>query len=274
VTTTPKACEDTPKGSVCAQDPAAKTQVSKNDTITLTVSTGAPKVAVPNVIGDQEDEATAELKGDKYGLDVKTEAKESDEDPGTVLKTDPIAGEEVEKGSTITLTIAKEKKQSTVPDVTGKTCDEAKAQMQANNLVGVCTDVETDDDNLIGKVISTSPSANSQADPGSEVSIQVGKASEDEEQAQVPNVVGQQVKQAKETLKQAGFNNVQFAPGSDQGDEALVTAQDPQQGTPADPKSQVITLSTASFGNGGNGNGGGDGGIFGGVDGTSARTED
>ncbi|TLS39543.1 Stk1 family PASTA domain-containing Ser/Thr kinase [Streptomyces montanus] len=276
VTTTPKACEDTPKGSVCAQDPKAKTQVSKNDTITLTVSTGAPKVAVPNVIDDSLEDAQRKLEGDKFQFKVKTESKESSEEPGTVLDQDPQAGDEVEKGSTITLTIAKEKQQSTVPDVTGKTCDEAKAQLEENDLVGVCAEVETDDDALIGKVISTSPSANSQADPGSQVTIQVGKASEDEEQAQVPNVVGQQVKQAKETLKQAGFNNVQFAPGSDQGDEALVTAQDPQQGTPADPKSQVITLSTASFGNGGNGNGGGggDGGIFGGVDGTSARTED
>ncbi|TPQ21298.1 Stk1 family PASTA domain-containing Ser/Thr kinase [Streptomyces sporangiiformans] len=274
VTTTPKACEDTPKGSVCAQDPAAKTQVSKNDTITLTVSTGAPKVAVPNVIDDSLEDAQRKLEGDKYQFEVKTTSKESSEDPGTVLDQNPSAGDEVEKGTKITLTIAKEKQQSTVPDVTGKTCDEAKAQMEENDLVGVCAEVETDDDALIGKVISTSPSVNSQADPGSQVTIQVGKASEDEEQAQVPNVVGQQVKQAKETLKQAGFNNVQFAPGSDQGDEALVTAQDPQQGTPADPKSQVITLSTASFGNGGNGNGGGDGGIFGGVDGTSARTED
>ncbi len=276
VTITKKACENTPEGRVCAQIPKAKTRVSKNDTITLTVSTGAPKVAVPNVIDDPLEEARAKLEADDYQFKVETEKKESSQEPGTVLDQDPKAGEEVEKGSTITLTIAEEKKQTTVPDVTGKTCDEARAQMEANNLVGACTDVETDDDSLVGKVITTAPSANSQADPGSQVAIQIGKKSQDQQQAQVPNVVGQNVKQAQQILRQAGFKNVQFAPGSDQGDNAIVAAQDPQPGTAADANSQVITLTTFAGGGGGNGGGGNGGGddLFGGTTGTAPRTED
>ncbi|MGC8919886.1 PASTA domain-containing protein [Streptomyces sp. PG2] len=71
------------------------------------VSTGAPKVAVPSVVGDSLDDATAKLEGDKYQFDVKTKTKESSEEPNTVLEQDPSLGTEVEKGSTITLTIAK-----------------------------------------------------------------------------------------------------------------------------------------------------------------------
>ncbi|WP_367321960.1 Stk1 family PASTA domain-containing Ser/Thr kinase [Streptomyces sp. HUAS ZL42] len=256
VTTTQKACEDQPKGNVCDQDPKLGTEVEKGSTVTLTVSTGAPKVAVPSVVGDSLEDAKATLEGDKYQFVVKTKEKESGEEPGTVLEQDPALGEEVEKGSTITLTVAKAEAKSTVPDVVGKSCDEAKAQMQANNLNGNCVEVDTQDPNLVGKVVSTTPQANSQLDKGSTVQIQIGRQAQN--QAQVPSVVGQTVKNARQILKQNGFNNIQFANGSSQDDNALVSNQDPGGGTQADPNSTTITLTTVSFGgdNGGNNNGG------------------
>ncbi|MGI5196508.1 Stk1 family PASTA domain-containing Ser/Thr kinase [Streptomyces sp. CA-288835] len=276
VATKEQPCDDTPKGSVCAQDPKAKTPVNKGDTVTLTVSTGAPKIAVPDVEGQQFEKAEADLT--EKGFDVQRETEESDRTPGVVISQDPAGGTEKEKGSTVTLTVAKKPEQETVPDVTGRTCDEAKAQMEANNLTGVCVDVETDDDNLIGKVIATDPEANSQAEPNSTVNIQIGKEAEDEEQVQVPQVVGQTVGQAKQILNQAGFTNIQFQPGADQSDTALVQDQDPDPGQQVDdPAGTTITLNTVGFNNGGNNNGGGDnggGGIFGGVNGASARNED
>lgn len=95
-----------------------------------------------------------------------------------------------------------------------------------------------------------------------------------QQQTAVPDVRGQSVKDAKKTLQQAGFNNIQFANGSDQSDNAIVLQQDPQGNTGVDdPGSTTVTLTTV--GNGGN-NGGNNGGtnFFGGVTGTSARTED
>ncbi|MER5220351.1 Stk1 family PASTA domain-containing Ser/Thr kinase [Streptomyces flaveus] len=272
VTETKKACEDTPKGSVCAQDPEAKQSVNKGDTITLTVSTGAPKVAVPNVIGDKEDAATTELEGDRYQFDVDTKTKESDEEPGTVLETDPVFGEEVEKGSKITLTIAEEREQSIVPDVAGRTCDEAKAQMVANNLVGTCAEVETEDDNLVGKVISTDPGANSRVEPNSQVNIQIGKEAEDEEQqVQVPGVVGQTLDNARKILEGAGLKvgNVNSQDGN-----ALVFDQDPDPGQQVAEGTAVNLTTAGGQDNGGNNNGGGDNGGGGFFDGASARTED
>ena len=258
VTTESKPCAETPKNSVCSQDPAANTKVSKGDTITLTVSTGAPKVAVPNVIDDQVDEATKKLRDDKYGFIVKTEAKESSEEVGTVLEQDPPAGDEVEKGSTITLTVAKEKKQATVPDVSGLSCDDAKARMQQNDLTGNCTDVETDDDNLVGKVIGTAPQANSQVDPGSTVTIQIGKAKEEEEEQQfaMPKVTQMTLGQAKQVLaqNQLQLGNVQ---GS-QDDNSIVLASNPQEGqqVKAGDQVNVLTADAGQQNNGGNGNGG------------------
>ncbi|MFI6626574.1 Stk1 family PASTA domain-containing Ser/Thr kinase [Streptomyces sp. NPDC050528] len=263
VTTTEKTCEDQPKGKVCSQDPAKGADVKKGDTINLVVSTGAPKVVVPSVVGQSVDDATSTLTSDKYQFKVETQEKVSGEDPGTVLEQNPKLGAQVEKGTVITLTVAKAQAKSTVPDVSGKTCDEAKAQMTANNLVGNCTEVDTNDSNLVGKVVSTDPQANSQVDKNSTVNIQIGKST----QTQVPNVVGQTVKNAKQILQQNGFNNIQFADGSDQSDGAFVTQQDPGATTQADPDNTTVTLTTLSVGNGNNNGGNNNGGLFGGSNG-------
>ncbi|MFE2885248.1 Stk1 family PASTA domain-containing Ser/Thr kinase [Streptomyces graminifolii] len=260
---TSKTCENQVKGKICSQDPDPTTSVKKDSTVNLVVSTGAPKVVVPSVVGQSFDDASSTLTGDKYQFKVEKKEKVSGEDPGTVLEQDPALGAEVQKGTTITLTVAKAQAKSTVPDVSGKSCDDAKAQMQQNDLVGNCTEVATTDTNLNGKVVATSPTAGTQVDKNSAVNIQIGKVS----QTQVPNVVGQTVKNAKQILQQNGFTNVQFADNSDQGDNAIVTQQDPGQGNQVnDPGSTQITLTTLGTGNGNGGNNGG-GGFFGGLNG-------
>ena len=262
---TQKACEDAAKGNICEQNPTAGTKVDKNTAVDIVVSTGAPKVAVPSVLGQDVDKATETLEGDKYGFVVKTKQEESAEEPGTVLKQNPSLGEEVEKGSTITLTIAKAEEKSTVPDVTGQSCDDARAQMQANNLVGNCTQVETEDTNQIGKVIATSPQAGTQVDKNSSVNIQIGKPAD---KTEVPDVRGRTVAQARQILNAAGFTNIQFANGSDQSDTAVVAQQDPGGGNEVnDPGATQITLATVSVGGGNNGGNNGGGGFFGGGNG-------
>ncbi|MEV6167804.1 Stk1 family PASTA domain-containing Ser/Thr kinase [Streptomyces sp. NPDC051954] len=258
---TNKACETTPKGSICSQSPTPPTEVKKGSSVEVVVSTGAPKVAVPSVLGQDFDEAKATLEDDKYQFKVKKEEQVSTETEGKVLKQDPELGEEVEKGSTVTLTVAKAEEKATVPDVTGESCDGAKARMESSDLTGNCVEVDTADPNLVGKVINTTPTAGSSVDKGSTVQINIGKA---QQQTAVPNVVGATVAQARQTLQAQGFNNIQFADGSDQSDTAIVTAQDPGANTGVDdPAATQITLQTVGFGNGGNGN---NGGIIGGND--------
>lgn len=264
-----KPCENQTKGNICSQDPTAGTDVKKGDTISLVVSTGAPKVTVPDVTGLTYEKAKAELEDKGFEVDQKTE--ESDRTPGVVIEQDPKGDTDQEKGSTITLTVAKEAEKSTVPDVLGQTCDQAKAQMTASNLVGSCTEVETDDDNQVGKVIQTTPQAGTSVDKNSSVNIQIGKKKE-QQKTRVPQVVGQNVGQAKQILAAAGFTNIQFAGGSDQSDTAIVSGQDPQGNQEVDdPAGTTITLQTVGFGNnGGNNNGGGgNGGIFGGLNGSN-----
>ncbi|WNM28928.1 Stk1 family PASTA domain-containing Ser/Thr kinase [Streptomyces sp. Li-HN-5-11] len=258
---TQQTCDDQPKGKVCSQDPKPGIDEKKGSTINLVLSTGAPKVLVPDVRGLQFDTAQSQLQG--KGFQVQKQTQESDQPAGVVIGQDPKGDTQKEKGSTITLTVAEARKQVTVPDVTGKSCDDAKQQMQANNLVGNCTEVDTNDPNQVGKVIQTAPAANTQADPGSKVNIQIGKQAQ--QQTPVPRVVGMTVGQAKQSLAQSGFTQIQFAPGSSQDDNAFVIKQDPKDGQRTNnPGGTTITLTTFGGGgnnNGGNNNGGNNGGL-------------
>ncbi|GGS58103.1 Stk1 family PASTA domain-containing Ser/Thr kinase [Streptomyces cinerochromogenes] len=267
VTVTKKACEDQATGNVCTQNPDKGEKVDKNSTVTLVVSTGAPKVTVPDVRGIQFDQAEAQLK--EKGFQVDKETQVSTQTPGVVITQDPRGGLSKEKGTTITLTVAKAEEKVAVPDVTGKTCDEAKAELQAKGLAPSCNDTPVTDPAQDGKVQSTNPAAGQQVVKNTNVVINVGKAQK--QQTQVPDVRGRTVAVARQILNAAGFTNIQFAPGSDGSDTAFVASQDPKENQKVDdPAGTTITLTTVGFGGGNNNNGGGNGnggGLFGGVGG-------
>ncbi|MFD5373778.1 Stk1 family PASTA domain-containing Ser/Thr kinase [Streptomyces griseoincarnatus] len=249
---TEEPCEKQAKGNICEQDPTAGTKVEKGDTVNLVVSTGAPKVAVPSVIGDQIEDAKAELEGEKYGFVVEVEEEISGEEPGTVIEQKPDLGEEVEKGTTVTLTVAKAEEKATVPDVVTKSCEEATAQMTANNLTGTCVQEETDDPNLVDKVIRTSPSANTEVSKNTQVQIFIGKAKA-AEKVTVPKINGQRLEDAQRMLSEAGLSVAGVQGPNDPN--ARVLGSNPPQDSQVD-KGTGVALFTV-------GGGGGDGGIFG-----------
>ncbi|MYW68918.1 Stk1 family PASTA domain-containing Ser/Thr kinase [Streptomyces sp. SID8379] len=252
------ACKDQPKNTVCKQDPEDGT-IAKNETITVRMSTGAPKVVVPNVIDKSEDDARAALEDKGFVVKVKTE--ETSQDAGKVLKQDPDPGVEKQSGSTVTITVSKEKQQSQVPDVSSGanlTCDQAKAKLQESNLQGNCTEEENASVDP-GKVFYQNLTAGTSADPGSTVQLKVAKAPA---QTAVPEVRGKTVKDAQKILQDAGFKNITFADGSNQDPNALVANADPAPGSQVDPATTTVTLTTV--GGGGGNNGGGNGGFIGG----------
>ncbi|MFJ5530317.1 Stk1 family PASTA domain-containing Ser/Thr kinase [Streptomyces sp. NPDC093261] len=253
-----KPCDNQAKGNVCDQDPNAKASVKKGTTVDLVVSTGAPKVTVPDVLGVQFDTAKSQLEGKGFHVERKTQ--ESDQTPGVVTDQDPKGNVDREKGSTVTLTVAVAPATTTVPDVTtAANCDAAKQQMQASNLTANCVEVDVTDPNQAGKVVKIDPQPGSTVRKGSTVTIQFGKAAQ---QTQVPNIQGQKLKDAEQALAQAGLK-VGNIVGS-QDPNSTVIGSNPNPGTPVQQGSSV-TLVTAGQGNGNNGgnNGGFIGGNFG-----------
>jgi serine/threonine-protein kinase len=90
------------EGDVIGQDPADGT-VFKGDGVTFTVSLGPELVEVPNVRASGVEAATAELEA--LGFVVETENAAGYLGLGYVFSTDPGSGEQIPKGSTITLSI-------------------------------------------------------------------------------------------------------------------------------------------------------------------------
>ena len=95
---------DRPVGEVLSQDPAPG-PVTRNTVVKLTVSSGLPKVSIPNVANTASVAAANQLGG--LGL-VTTEQSEANDTvaAGTVIRTDPPAGTQVDKGSTVVLVVS------------------------------------------------------------------------------------------------------------------------------------------------------------------------
>ncbi|MFF7143646.1 Stk1 family PASTA domain-containing Ser/Thr kinase [Streptomyces nodosus] len=260
---TNKTCENQKKGNICEQSPEAKIQVEKGSTVNLVVSTGAPKVTVPDVVTKDLDEARAKLEGEDYQFKVEVKPQESTQTPNTVLETDPKFGSKVRKGSTITLTVARAPETVSVPDLAGRTCDEAKQQLQEKGLVaGNCDEVEVGDPNQFGKVIGTDPGTGGQVKVGTTVTIKIGKQAENN-QVEVPEVRNKSLKEAKDLLAAVGLGIAEIK--NSQDDNAVVVNCDPQPGSQVDRGSQVTLVAV------GGGQGNGNQGFFGGGGGGGNR---
>lgn len=93
--------DDVPEGVVIAQDPPSGPAL-RGDTVAITVSLGPPLVEVPGVVGRQLDDATDILE--RAGFRVRVE-RVLGGFFGTVRATDPGAGSQAPRGSTVTVTV-------------------------------------------------------------------------------------------------------------------------------------------------------------------------
>ncbi|WP_257963449.1 Stk1 family PASTA domain-containing Ser/Thr kinase [Brevibacterium ravenspurgense] len=166
--------DDVEEGNVVKTDPEGGSVVQVGSDVTVFVSVGPAEVTVPDVSGQTESLArqTLEEAGLKGGSN--TEENSPDVDKGTVLKTKPGKDSKVEKGSAVDLVLSSGRVD--VPDVTGKTADEAceiltgeKHQLQCNT-----EEVETNDHEA-GKVFSQSVKGGSSTEQHATITIKVAK---------------------------------------------------------------------------------------------------
>lgn len=103
VATPTEAYSDTvAEGQVISQQTREGSTLHRGDSVAYTVSKGPEKVAIPDVVGLQREEARSRLEG--AGFTVKEEAILGGFF-GTVRSSDPAAGTMTKKGSTVTITI-------------------------------------------------------------------------------------------------------------------------------------------------------------------------
>jgi serine/threonine-protein kinase len=174
-----KSDDNAERGQVLGVDPAAGTKVDKTKlpvtVVTLTVSSGKPKVTVPSVKGVSEDEAKSRIED--AGLQVgSTEKKSSTTVPkGYVIGTSPDSGSSVDKGSEVTLYVSDGPGKTLVPNEVGKPLDEARSDLRDHGFRYSVNyvDVPPGQD---GRVLQQNPQEGDSANRGSTVTLTVGRA--------------------------------------------------------------------------------------------------
>jgi serine/threonine-protein kinase len=156
------------QGLVLGFEPVAGTELKRGDVVTVIVSLGHEPVAVPDVRGQTPDVAQANLEAQGFVVQRGEDGRSADVDTGEVMATDPApGGEPIAYGSTVTIVVSIGVPIVAVPDVTGKTQDEAVAALEA---VGLKVDVTS----FFGsRVRSQTPAAGEQVEQGSVVKILV-----------------------------------------------------------------------------------------------------
>jgi serine/threonine-protein kinase len=221
------------RGIVFKQDPSAGSHVDKGSTVTIWVSTGPPKVSVPDVKGDSWPQAqtilaNAGLQPKKFIVPGNTKDQ--------VTATDPAAGKSVPKGSTIRVNVMSGPEQGTVPNVVGDSLAEATTALHNAGFNPNPSFVDSTAPQ--GQVIHQNPAPGTTATKGSSVAVEVSNGPP---QVTVPDVVGYTSQQAVLTLQNAGFQVVQqpVATGADQ--DNIVQSQSPAGGASA-TKGQTVTI--------------------------------
>ena len=195
------------------------------------------KKPVPNVVGQTVDQAVADLQAEDFKADIQRENDEAE--PGTVFRQDPAGGEEADEGSTVAIVASEGPATEPVPQVTGLTEADARGQLSEAGFEVNAVEVFSEEEE--GTVVAQNPAADTEADRGSSVRINVSKGPGE---VTVPDLVGQTEDEAKEQLQQLGLQaNVDMVPSEEP--EGTVVAQNPTAGTTARADSLVrLNVST------------------------------
>ena len=204
------------------------------------------QVTVPNVVGQIADDAQRQLtdQGFEVGLQPVPCQPSADGKPGKcgpdsigkVIDSTPKPGEKMKKSDRLVLLVGAPAEKVNVPDVTGRSPDEARKILKDAGLAVAPQQEEKDvkDPNDIGKVIDTDPTAGQPVSKGSQVKLLVGKQPDE---VNVPDLTGQNVDTARANLENLGFEVDVNDVDSDQ-DKGTVVNQDPKN-TGAAPGSTV-----------------------------------
>lgn len=196
-------------------------------------------VAVPDLKGKTVAEATTSLENMQLILGQQ-DAKADDNAPkGTIISQDPAAGENIEQGQAVNITVSSGKEQTTVPDLVdlARVDDARIALTDARLILGKQTEV--DSDKAEGAIVSQSVPANSTVDVGTRVDVEISSG-----KVAVPDVVNKTKTQARNDLINAGFQVQVTYEATDAAAPGTVLAQTPTAKSLA-KKGTTVTITVA-----------------------------
>ena len=195
---------------------------------------------IPNVVGADITDASAQLTSLGFTVALAKGQYDPDVPKDAVLAVDPPAGTSLKEGETVTLVPSLGPPPVPVPDVTGKTLDDATAALQAAGLQQGTVAKVFSDTVQEGRVVRQDP-ATDKAPKGSSVDLWVSKG---HGPVAVPAVVGKSQDRAEKVLRKAGFVPVVQVAFSDQIARGLVIKVDPAEAT-STPYGDPVTITVS-----------------------------
>ncbi len=164
-------------GQIISQDIKEGTTVTAGTKVTVIVCASAEKAPVPDVKGMDSDQAKDKLEDAGFSVNREYEFA-ADVETGKVIRQDPGASTELNKGETVTIYISQGTEKVKVPNVVGKTEADAKSALQAAGFsVGTVTQ-ENSSTVAAGLVINQSVKGDSFAATTEVINLVVSKGAQ------------------------------------------------------------------------------------------------
>ena len=184
---------------------------------------------IPDIVGKSLETATKEVEEANLKIKVMSEKEDKDFEEGTVLSQNPDAGIKLRKGEEVSVIVAKKPDDSTVvPDVVGKSLDEAKKLIEDKKLkYSVKYKFSQDVEDKF--VISQSPSKDEKAKFDDVVTIEVSKGVEVKKE-KIPNLVGATLDDARMITGNFSIGSITYKEDTSKPD-GRVLSQEPEAGS-------------------------------------------
>lgn len=161
---------------------------------------------VPDFTGKTWEEAVALAKDKEiYITNIKEDYDDTIKE-GAIIEQDIKAGEKVKKGSNINVTLSLGNGQFKIEDYVGLDISEVYKKVESLD-VDLKEEYISDDKVEIGKVVKQRPEAGSSLKPNDSLTLYISKGSEEEDNnVQVPYLIGLSEKEAKNKIKSEGLS--------------------------------------------------------------------
>ena len=208
---------------------------------------GSSLITVPNLVGMTEDEARTTVSELNLGVQFVGE-EVSDAAQGTISRTEPAAGQEVEANTTLSYYLSKGNSY-TIPDYTNVSAIQLEHELEDAGLIVTTTREYAEADEygnaLVepGYVLSIDPVPGTAVQAGEQVTMTVSRGLNFGTSAEMPNVVGMMKDDALTVLgKFIDINIIEVENSGAQGGEVL--SQSVEAGSLVDPDQSItITIS-------------------------------
>ena len=169
---------DIPANQILVQTPTAGLGARPNSVVTVDVSGGTNTVRIPDVIGDVQRAATKLLSAAPLNFVVTVVVETSDViEVGRVIRTEPLGDTAVAPGSTITVFVSTGRALVAVPNVIGQEATAASTELTVQGFfVTTNEQVLAEGDLNDGLIIAQSIAAGTNVEPGSAITITIGRA--------------------------------------------------------------------------------------------------